>query len=535
MISVAKSVIYPNYVCIDRVGYVGGLILMWKDGIDVEVIGCDNNIIHVTIQLCPSKPKVLFSFMYGSTCSEPKKTQWNFITEFSKDVQQPWLILGDLNFHLDRNNTSSDTWVQNDVNNAGLVDIGYEGRNYTWTSNSYGTGVRKDRLDMALGNNDWFLNFHNAKLLHLNFVASDHSPVLLITDPIPKNLWRPFKFFRTWNEHNTFKNNLESSWNVDVHGSPAFKLIQRQHSARIALSQWNRMEFGDIQKNISKLQTSLEIFQNELVLIDIMLESKLSPNGNSLQERNDMSRLLTNHFSVVSCSSNPVLPDISFDIISKILTDTDNDKLFAMPSEIEIENFVKHMPSWSSPGPDGFQAGFYQTQWNVVGKDIIDVVQKIFQSGHMPRSLNRTYISLIPKYKSLETPAEFRPIGLCNASDKVISKILANRIKPLLKKLVSPYQAAFVPGRAIHDNIIIAPEMVHSMKHKEGISGTMAIKLDLSKAFNRLERSFINKVLESFGFKSDFCNLIMQCVSTTSINVLESFGLPVINLNLLEG
>lgn len=119
---------------------------MWKYGIDVEVIGHENNIIHVVIQLDPNEPKVLISFMYGSTYIEPKKTQWNFLFDFSKDVQQPWLVLGDLNFHLDNNNNTSDKWVQNKVNDAGLIDIGYEGKDYTWTSNSYGTGTRKARL-----------------------------------------------------------------------------------------------------------------------------------------------------------------------------------------------------------------------------------------------------------------------------------------------------------------------------------------------------------------------------------------------------
>ncbi|XP_026440651.1 uncharacterized protein LOC113339624 [Papaver somniferum] len=219
MMLIAQYVHYYNFACIDREGMAGGLVLMWKDGIDVEVIGCENNIIHALIQLYPSKPQVLISFMYGSTYTKPKKTQWNCLCEFSKDIQLSWLVIGDLNFHLDCNSNTSDKWVQYRVNDAGLIDIGYEGKDYTWTSNSFGTGTRKARLDMALSNNDRSINFSSAKLLHLNFIASDHCPVLLIKDPIPKHLWRPFKFFRTWIEHETFKEKFENSWNVDVYGS----------------------------------------------------------------------------------------------------------------------------------------------------------------------------------------------------------------------------------------------------------------------------------------------------------------------------
>ncbi|XP_026397062.1 uncharacterized protein LOC113291782 [Papaver somniferum] len=262
---------------------------------------------------------------------------------------------------------------------------------------------------MALGNNDWFLNFTTPKLLHLNFIASDHCPVLLITDPIPRHLWIPFKFFRSWIDHGNFNNTLERSWNLETHGSPAHR------------------------------------------------------------DRHDISTLLTIHFSDVASTSNPILPDNAFYILPRIILDVDNVMLTAAPSEHEIENVVKHMLAWSAPAPDGFQAGSYQTQWQLIGNDIIHVVQ---------------------------------------------------RIRPFLKKLISPYQAAFVPRRAIHDNIIIAHEIIHSMKHKEGLNGTMTLKLDLSKAFGRLEWNILIKVLDSFGFSKDFCNLIMQCVSTTSISVL---------------
>ncbi|XP_026399564.1 uncharacterized protein LOC113295439 [Papaver somniferum] len=165
-------------------------------------------------------------------------------------------------------------------------------------------------------------------------------------------------------------------------------------------------------------------------------------NGNWFRDRKDISNLLTSHFSKVATSTNPILADNDFGVIPYIISDSDNVMLHVVPTDIEIENVVKSMPAWSSPGPDGFQAGFYQTQWQLVGRDVIDVVKRFFQSGHMPRCLNNTYISLIPK---------------------------SNRIGPYLKKLISPYQAAFVPGRTIHDNIIIAHEMIHSMKQKEGL------------------------------------------------------------------
>ncbi|XP_026451067.1 uncharacterized protein LOC113351266 [Papaver somniferum] len=99
-------------------------------------------------------------------------------------------------------------------------------------------------------------------------------------------------------------------------------------------------------------------------------------NGNWLKERNGISNLLTAHFRTVSSTSNPIYSDGDFDVISSVITEADNVFLNMIPTDTKIENVVKSMPSWSSPGPDGFQAGFYETQWQIVGKDVIEVVKR---------------------------------------------------------------------------------------------------------------------------------------------------------------
>ena len=103
---------------------------------------------------------------------------------------------------------------------------------------------------------------------------------------------------------------------------------------------------------------------------------------------------------------------------------------------------------------------------------------------------------------------------------KVVTKIVVGRIRPLLNKLVSPVQAAFVPGRRGLDNIIIAQELIHSIDNKRGKEGYMAIKMDLEKAYDRLEWNFIHKVLQAYHFPSKLITLIMSCVSLTSISIL---------------
>ena len=103
---------------------------------------------------------------------------------------------------------------------------------------------------------------------------------------------------------------------------------------------------------------------------------------------------------------------------------------------------------------------------------------------------------------------------------KVVTKIVVGRIRPLLNKLVSPVQTAFVPGRRGLDNIIIAQKLIHSIDNKRGKEGYMAIKVDLEKAYDLLEWNFIHKVLQAYHFPSKLITLIMSCVSLTIISIL---------------
>ena len=120
----------------------------------------------------------------------------------------------------------------------------------------------------------------------------------------------------------------------------------------------------------------------------------------------------------------------------------------------------------------------------------------------MLKEFNRTNIALIPKMDNPSSVNHFRPISLTNFKYKIISKILSNRLKPFLHKIVSRMQSAFLRGRSIHDNIILAHEVFHSMKQKRGNGGLMALKLDMEKAFDSIEWNFLLKIFSLLGFNS---------------------------------
>ena len=114
----------------------------------------------------------------------------------------------------------------------------------------------------------------------------------------------------------------------------------------------------------------------------------------------------------------------------------------------------------------------------------------------------------------------YRPISLCNTVYKVITKIIVARLRPFLEKLISPLQAAFVPGRKGIDNAIIVQEIVHTLSKKKGKVGYIAIKVDLEKAYDKLEWSFIRGMLIRANLPVDLIDLIMSCVSTVLTSIL---------------
>ena len=234
------------------------------------------------------------------------------------------------------------------------------------------------------------------------------------------------------------------------------------------------------------------------------------------------------YYQQLFSSSNPAVSVADLNIIPQIVTKDMNQILSSDFHAWEVELALKHMAPLKALGPDGMPLLFYQNFWELVSGDVIHDILCFLNSSSLPKSLNHTFITLIPKTKNPESVTEYRPISLCNVLYKIFSKVLANRLKRVLPKIISEHQSVFLKGRLITDNILVAFETLQYMKnHNSGNTGFMALKLDMSKAYDQVEWSFLKAMMIQMGFNDRWVALIMECISLVTYSLLingEPFG-----------
>lgn len=239
--------------------------------------------------------------------------------------------------------------------------------------------------------------------------------------------------------------------------------------------------------------------------------------GNELFDPNDIANEILNYFRSIftSSSSNTVryIPNMN-------VWNHADDFTNSVPDKQEILEILKAMRRNASPGPYGFNVAFYVSAWPWIGDDVTKVVTSFYTSGILPPHLNDTQIALIPKKLACHIPSDFRPISLCNVVYKIIAKSLANRLKMHIPDYIHPSQQAFIEGRRISNNIVVPQEIAHSFSLTSYKSHDFMLKIDLAKAFDRIEWHCIISALARKGLNGHFIKLIHACISLPMFSVI---------------
>ncbi|KAL4280079.1 hypothetical protein GQ457_03G012010 [Hibiscus cannabinus] len=189
-----------------------------------------------------------------------------------------------------------------------------------------------------------------------------------------------------------------------------------------------------------------------------------------------------------------------------------------MAEEIK-KAFLQIHPN-KSPGIDGLPSSFYRKFWSICGPEFIKFCLDLLEGKCSWYEINKTVIVLIPKLEKPSHMKQFRPISLCTVVYKTCAKVLVNRLKSIMPVCISENQSAFVPGRMISDNILVAHELIHYLNSaKNGPNKGAAVKLDMEKAYDRVEWHFLVDILTKMGFNEKWIELLMNCVTSVSYTI----------------
>ena len=551
----------------------GGLWLMWSDDIDISVHATNFYLILATASIRSTKQKFGLVCIYGDPYHRQTRLIWDQITTFVHDNGNlPMLCMGDMNdllYDMDKSspvsNRSRMNAFQSLVKSCGLFDLGYSGPAYTWTNKRFSSKPVYERLDRCLVNADWCAQFpiSNVYNLPLMYTISDHAPILLSTDGKICRTKRSFKFENWWLKEKDFNSYAKEIWSKT--NSKPFN--QRTNHLARALRVWCRkkkplqQELNELEDQIKQIQakpldnqdhilesTLVTRYEQNLTKLTDSYKQRAKKNwikdGDrntayfhrailkrrrnmivSVKDENDViqhmpkqiSNTFVNYFRHIFASTNV---NVGRPYIHSQLPLNSLDYTYTMPTKQELWDTLKDMKRNASPGPDGFNVEFYLATWSWIGDDVAALVSSFFHSGVMPQHINDTHIVLIPKKLVALVPADYRPISLCNVVYKLISKSLANRLKPHLPDYINPSQQAFIEGRRISNNIIIAQEITHSFALTSWKHYAFMLKIDLAKAFDRLEWNFIVAALSRKGLHGHFINLIYACISSPTFLVV---------------
>ncbi|KAL9227736.1 hypothetical protein vseg_003388 [Gypsophila vaccaria] len=184
----------------------------------------------------------------------------------------------------------------------------------------------------------------------------------------------------------------------------------------------------------------------------------------------------------------------------------------------EVKETMFSIPNTKSPGPDGFTSKFFKDAWNVFGEDVVVAVKDFFEHKKLLTQVNSTNLTLIPKGDRPKFVQQFRPIAFCNVVYKVISKLLCARLAKVLPHVIDKNQGACIQGRYIQENILICQDLVR-LYERPNTSHRCLLKIDLQKAYDTVEWSFLAQILDHLNFPHAFKTLIMECITTPSYSI----------------
>ena len=569
---------------IPPVNHTGGIWLLWNDdNVDVSVVAKETRIIHCLVHDKLTAKECLLSAVYAPARENHKDAFWDHLQHLNDSIDQPWVLMGDFNEMLCASEKiggipltpNKVQRLNNFLQYSNSSDAIVQGRLFTWKKFIRGQ-LMYEKLDRVVFRNDCLHLFPNYMVTNGPFTCSDHAYVLLNTDPhhAPRR-GTTFKYQHSWVHYQDTHSIIKRNWSTRISGTAMYRVAQKLKKTKLDLKTWSKRTFGNFRSKFERNGDKLLEVEDKLTrqpnnarlnnwhfrllkqrekmhLFHQKYWGKLNRkewlvNGDRhsryfhqamkarksrqrimklkdaagvwIEETTRIQQLFIHDFTLRFKSAHTSATCTNIEL-PKMVTEDDNLLLLQPVQDHEIKDAVFQMDKFKAPGPDGFGGAFFQNHWNIIAPDVCRAIKSFFTDGKLLKQVNHTLIALIPKVENPSSTAQFRPISLCNSFYKIIAKILVNRMRPLLDKIIDPVQSAFVPKRSIHDNILLTHEIMNKFKNMKGKKAWVALKLDMEKAYDRVEWGFLFEALKQIGFHSKWISWIKECVTTVSYSVI---------------
>jgi exonuclease III len=460
-------------------------------------------------------------------------------------------------------------WVEDLISAWDLMDIKPLRGRYTWTNKRVGPGHIAARLDRFLVQSSFLTLGLTTSSEILPHSTSDHKPISLEIKKEQGQGPIPFRFNPAWIQDKDFRNRVSKVWTSKIKGSAFYVWEEKLRRLKAELKGWAKKQVDPItlrleaQRQLENHQLALE--NKEITQQDILKEEQLQNHwhkscrdeenywrqksrslwlkegdkntsyfhkqaearklfkavteiqvqNTTISEPEDIRKAAFETFKTLytengRASITPQTYPLS--VVPTLIKDDINRKLLEEVTQQEIKEALDQMHPDKAPGPDGFTARFFQHCWEIIKSDLTKMIKKSQASSKLGGGTNSAFLALIPKEKGALNFSRFRPISLCNTSYKILTKVIANRLKNILPFIVPENQGGFIKGRQIADNIILVQEALHSSLCRKDKG--MIIKLDLANAFDRVNHNFLFEVMKKFGFDESFVNWIRACIGS---------------------
>ncbi|XP_016667359.1 uncharacterized protein [Gossypium hirsutum] len=432
------------------------------------------------------------------------------------------------------------------LDNLSLVDVKHVRGWFTWVNNRSGGNRIKERLDRFVTTVSMIEKYPFMTSKVVRQTQPDHDAIIWdMWGSKPKEYPRDqklcFRFEECWATNSKAKSIISSKWNWE-----ATKYVNKLEKIRGVLGLWQRDRYGKMKNDMRKLENKIDWAidserRDDSAIILREMRSRLSQlyareekywaqrsrsqwlrdgdrntryfharatgrlkkntieklkneDGMWVIDSMDISNVAKNYFWRLFRSNGQNVENHYMEYIQECVTTEINEWLKMDYTENEVLQAIKQMNPHKAPRVDGLSGSFFKNHWEIVGNETVQFCLDILKGKNGITDINEIMIILIPKIRDPCEITNYHPINLCRFIYKIVSKVLANRLKVALPGCISQNQSAFVLGRMIHNNILIAHELLHYLQSsKNGPNKGIAIKIDMSKAYDRVEWDFIEK------------------------------------------